>query len=86
MEAVLPRYFTGATEFFHLSGKSHIKRTKHKDEISEKTKQKLKSSKIWRMENDFYNFALRQFNWVKKSVMEQKSQKKHFFSYEKIKN
>ena len=38
------------------------------------------------MENDFYNFALRQFNWVKKSVMEQKSQEKHFFYYEKIKN
>jgi len=84
LETLLPEFFTGATDFFQISGNSHIKRTRHKDEVSEHSIQKLKSSKIWRMENEFYNFALRQFNWVKKTLEEQREQNKQFFYYEKI--
>jgi len=84
LEELLPQYFTGATKFLQDSGKAHIKHTRHKDPLSEKTIDKMKKTRVWKLENDFYNFALKQFNSVKTSTLEQKSLKTAFYNYEKV--
>ena len=44
----------------------------------------MKNTRVWKLENDFYNFALKQFNAVKTSTLEQKSLKTAFYNYEKV--
>ena len=84
MEELLPQFFSGATKFLDDSGKSHIKHTRHKDPLSEETVRKMKKTKVWKLENDFYNFALKKFHAVKTETFEQKKAKSNFFNYEKI--
>jgi len=85
LEILLPQFFKGGSHFLTESGKSHIKKTRHKDEISPETIEKLKSSKIWKMEDNFYNFALKHFQNIKKTVLDQKkSGKETFFNFEKV--
>ena len=82
LEKSLPRFFSGAGSLFRSSDKwSHIRRTKHKDPVSDETLQKLKSTRIWKMENDFYEFAAMQFNLIKSSFQEGSDVG---FHYEKI--
>jgi len=84
LEELIPNFFSGAKQFLMQSGKSHIKRTRHKDEVSEKTSQKMKKTRIWKLENEFYNFAHKNFHAVKQTVLEQKRLKTHFYNYEKV--
>ena len=67
---------------------NHIRRTKHKDTVSEATMSVLKNTKIWRAEQDFYDFALAQFNAIKderaKSLKSESPDKPHFH-YERLK-
>ena len=84
MEELLPQFFSGAKKFLDDSGKSHIKHTRHKDPLSEETVRKMKKTKVWKLENDFYNFALKKFHSVKAETFEQKKSKSNFFNYEKI--
>ena len=44
----------------------------------------MKKTRVWKLENEFYNFALKQFNAVKTSTLEQKSLKTVFYNYEKV--
>ena len=44
----------------------------------------MKKTKVWKLENDFYNFAHKQFNAVKASTIEQKQLKTNFYNYEKV--
>ena len=37
LEQLLPTFFTGAKEFLQISGKAHIKHTRHKEPLSETT-------------------------------------------------
>jgi len=81
LEILLPKYFSGAVQYLKDTGKSHIKRTKHKDQLSEQTISKMSNSKIYQMEMEFYNFAMKQFKWIKKSLVDDQS---NGFVYEKI--
>ena len=45
---------------------------------------KMRKTKIWKLENDFYNFAAKHFQSVKKVAMEQKSQGREFYNFEKV--
>jgi heparan sulfate 2-O-sulfotransferase HS2ST1 len=65
------------------SGKAHIKRTNHKKEISALTEGRMTRSKVWQLEEDFYQFALTHFKAVKRSVLEQQTNKSHYV-YEKV--
>eukprot|EP00088_Acartia_fossae_P016266 TRINITY_DN19101_c0_g1_i1.p1 TRINITY_DN19101_c0_g1~~TRINITY_DN19101_c0_g1_i1.p1 ORF type:complete len:150 (-),score=30.59 TRINITY_DN19101_c0_g1_i1:16-429(-) len=84
LEFLLPEYFNGATEYLRKTGKAHIKRTKHKDKISEATEKKMKGTRVYQMEKEFYNFAVRHFKSIKKTVLPQKLDNKVSFVYEKI--
>lgn len=84
LELLLPTFFKGTGDFLKESGKEHIKNTRHKEGVHQDTLIKMRKTKIWKLENDFYNFAAKHFASVKKVVMEQKSQGRQFYNFEKI--
>ena len=43
-------------------------------------------TKVYRLEEDFYNFALAHFAAVKKSVAAQRSQERNYYVYEKVRH
>lgn len=51
-----------------LGNKSHLRKTNQKIEPSEETISQIKKSRIWRMENELYEFALEQFYFLKKRM------------------
>lgn len=81
LEQSIPQMFKGATEHYLSSNKSHLRRTVQKDLPSIETIDKIKSSSIWQMENELYEFALEQFHFNKKLILKNKNQK---FFFEKI--
>ncbi|RMX60483.1 heparan sulfate 2-O-sulfotransferase 1-like [Pocillopora verrucosa] len=88
LEVVLPRIFKGATKLFNEGGKSHLRKTASKKPLESSTIEYFEQSKIWKMENDFYEFANKVFQDAKKRALIMKDGilepvKKQFF-YEKI--
>ncbi|TKC45462.1 hypothetical protein EI555_021659, partial [Monodon monoceros] len=66
LEAALPRFFRGATELYRTVGKkSHLRKTTEKKLPTKQTIAKLQQSDIWKMENEFYEFALEQFQFIR---------------------
>jgi len=84
LELLLPTFFKGAGEFLKSSGKEHIKHTRHKEGVHQETVAKMRKTRVWKLENDFYNFAAKHFQSVKKIALEQKSQGRQFYNFEKI--
>jgi heparan sulfate 2-O-sulfotransferase HS2ST1 len=83
LELTLPTFFRGASKMFTDSGSlKHIRKTKHKDAPSEETIQALQDTKVWKLEQEFYEFALSHFNWLKHEIVQTKGETK--FHYEKI--
>ncbi|KAF3835722.1 hypothetical protein F7725_028280 [Dissostichus mawsoni] len=72
LEAVLPRFFKGATELYRTGKKSHLRKTTEKKPPSKETIAKLQQSDIWKMENEFYEFALEQFQFVRAHAVREK--------------
>ncbi|XP_049762612.1 heparin sulfate O-sulfotransferase-like [Schistocerca cancellata] len=88
LEVALPNFFRGAAAHFETSKKSHLRKTAQKIEPSEETVSIIKQSKVWKMENELYEFALEQFHYIKKKILAIKdssnSEKVQQFTYEKI--
>jgi len=88
LEAILPRFFGGATELYNSGRKSHLRKTFNKQSPSEDTISRIQDSPIWKMEQDFYEFAKEHFHFVKKRTFEYRNgymqERKQQFSYEKI--
>lgn len=68
LEQTLPRFFKGATTLYEEGSKSHLRKTYNKVEPSVESVARIQQSKIWQMEQDFYDFALNQFNFLKKQT------------------
>lgn len=83
-EILISFQISGAVEHFKHSNKSHLRKTKGKEEPLAETVAKIKESKIWRMENELYHFARDHFQFIKKKYMTNTG-KIQGFSYEKIK-
>lgn len=81
LEQSLPRLFKGALEHYLSSNKSHLRKTVQKDLPSVETIEKIKSSSVWQMENELYEFAVEQFHFNKKNILRNKNQQ---IMYEKI--
>jgi len=81
LEAAIPRVFRGGSDYFAHSNKSHLRRTAQKIPPNQKTIEKIQRSIIWQMENEFYEFALDNFRFVKKSTLGDRTQN---YFYEKI--
>ncbi|GFQ74734.1 heparan sulfate 2-O-sulfotransferase 1 [Trichonephila clavata] len=88
LEAALPRYFRGATNLFVEGKKSHLRKTFNKTYPSPDTVAKIQASRIWQMENEFYEFVLQQFHFIRKRTLTVRdgviSDKGQQFMYEKI--
>ncbi|XP_024216949.1 heparan sulfate 2-O-sulfotransferase 1 isoform X2 [Halyomorpha halys] len=88
LEATLPSFFSGAIEHFKSSKKGHLRKTNQKIEPNEETIRQIKSTVIWKMENELYEFALQQFQFLKKRMERNKDgdlvDKGQQFMYEKI--
>ena len=64
---------------------NHIRRTKHKDPVSAQALEVLKKTRVWKAEQDFYDFALNQFNALKEErKRDLDSPDRHHFHYEKL--
>lgn len=90
LEVVLPRFFTGITSLYDEGSKSHLRKTYSKTQPLPETIHELRRSKIWRMEQEFYDFALDQFRFLKKQTFGEDVDgnlnhvKRQQFFYEKI--
>mgnify|MGYP002715531066 CR=1 FL=1 len=88
LETILPQFFKGALHLYEQGTKSHLRKTHNKLEPSPETQAIIHKSKIWKMENQFYEFALQQFNFIRQKILmfsngQLKDHNQHFF-YEKI--
>ncbi|CAL9688500.1 unnamed protein product [Knipowitschia caucasica] len=88
LEAALPRFFRGATELYRTGKKSHLRKTTEKKPPTKESVAKLQQSSIWKMENDFYEFALEQFQFVRAHAVREKDGELYLLAqnyfYEKI--
>ncbi|KAL4219659.1 Heparan sulfate 2-O-sulfotransferase 1 [Mactra antiquata] len=66
MEVILPRFFKGAMDLYLNGEKSHLRQTNKKEQPSEDSVAKIQESTIWKMEHEFYEFALEQFHFQKR--------------------
>lgn len=88
LEAALPHFFKGAMELYKTGKKSHLRKTTEKKPPTKETTAKLQQSNIWKMENEFYEFALEQFQFVRAHAVREKDGELQVlpqgFFYEKI--
>nr|CAD7401796.1 unnamed protein product [Timema cristinae] len=64
--------------------KSHLRRTAQKLAPSPETIARIQDSKVWKMENELYQFALEQFTQVRRRVLGTAMDRDQRFMYEKI--
>ncbi|XP_074655242.1 heparan sulfate 2-O-sulfotransferase 1-like isoform X2 [Tubulanus polymorphus] len=88
LEVTLPRFFKGATELYNTGRKSHLRKTFNKQPPSPSALSKIRESDIWKMENEFYEFAKDHFHFIKRRTFTAKHgvlmEKGLQFNYEKI--
>lgn len=76
-------------KYLYLTGKkSHLRKTSEKKPPTKESISKLQQSDVWKMENEFYEFALEQFQFVRAHGVREKDGElfvlaQNFF-YEKI--
>jgi len=73
---------------FFTGNKSHLRRTSQKVDPLPETVAEIQKSRIWKMENELYEYALEQFHYAKKRSLTTKdggmADKNQQFMYEKI--
>ncbi|XP_024278203.1 heparan sulfate 2-O-sulfotransferase 1 [Oncorhynchus tshawytscha] len=88
LEAALPRFFKGATGLYKTGKKSHLRKTTEKKPPTKESIAKLQQSDVWKMENEFYEFAQEQFQFVRAHAVREKDGELYLlaqnFFYEKI--
>ena len=65
LEATIPSVFKGIADKYRQGDASYIRKTRHKDPLSEEPIKIIQASKIYRMERELYDFALAHFNDMK---------------------
>ncbi|KAL5011423.1 hypothetical protein ScPMuIL_009974 [Solemya velum] len=88
LEATLPRFFHGAVELYNFGRKSHLRKTSNKVQPKPETLEKIQESQVWKLENEFYEFAVEQFHFIKHQTFDLTNgayvEKGNRFHYEKI--
>ncbi|RUS69100.1 hypothetical protein EGW08_023137 [Elysia chlorotica] len=89
LEAALPRFFHGATALYNQGTKAHLRKTIKKYPPKPETLEKIKDSNIYRMESEFYEFAVDHFHYIKSQTVRRNEDgdifiKEKRFLFEKI--
>nr|SVE70499.1 EOG090X088H [Daphnia similis]SVE71123.1 EOG090X088H [Daphnia similis]SVE71754.1 EOG090X088H [Daphnia similis]SVE72382.1 EOG090X088H [Daphnia similis] len=85
LEATIPNLFKGALKLYRKGSKSHLRKTNMKIPPKAETIARFRNSTVWQLENEFYEFALRQFEYIKSRTLKPDlSDKGQQFFYEKI--
>lgn len=66
LEVVMPRFFNGSTRVYEEGRMSHLRKTFKKQPVTQETLDILRQSKVWLMEQEFYDFAKSQFHFLKR--------------------
>lgn len=66
---MVEKKFLFYSPFLFAEGKSHLRKTYGKQPPSKETVKTIHKSKIWQMEQDFYMFAKKNFNAIKKRAL-----------------
>lgn len=61
LDYTLPQIFKGAAEVYAKGGGVHLRKTKQKHPVLEETIKHFKTTEVWKLENEFYQFARRNF-------------------------
>ena len=72
-----------------LGNKSHLRRTSNKRQPSALTIHRLQESMVWKMEQEFYEFAREQFHFIRRRLFSSRDEQKlesvkQQFMFEKI--
>jgi len=68
LEVLIPRFFSGISNLYQNGTKGHLRKTFNKEVPSDETISTLRSSKVWKMEQEFYVFVRMQFHFVKRNI------------------
>ncbi|XP_003380199.1 heparan sulfate 2-O-sulfotransferase 1 [Trichinella spiralis] len=85
LELIFPDFFSGATVIYSQGRKSYLRKTVKKIPPSEQTLAQIRQSPIWKMEQDFYEFAKRQFHFLKLIKTRLGGKREIGYHYEKVK-
>ncbi|CDW57539.1 Sulfotransfer 2 domain containing protein [Trichuris trichiura] len=93
LEVALPSIFAGAMETIKSGAKFSLRKTLNKVAPSGETLSLMRENNIWKMEQEFYEFAKRQFHFVKaqflngipSSIGTQRKRYPVAYHYEKVK-
>lgn len=69
LEYSLPRMFRGATLLYEKGNKSHLRKTFHKLPPNSETIAKIQQSRVWQMENEFYQFVVDNFHFIRDKTL-----------------
>lgn len=83
MERSVPRFFRSTLALFTKDGGVLIRKTKTKKPLKESTIKYFENTKVWQMENEFYNFVQNRFQNVYKIYLASKGRMQ--VSYVKVK-
>ena len=68
LEKSVPRFFRSTLKtYLQQDGGVRIRKTKVKKPLQRSTVEYFRKSKIWQMENEFYNFVVKRFRYIYKS-------------------
>ncbi|KRX73578.1 Heparan sulfate 2-O-sulfotransferase 1 [Trichinella sp. T6] len=85
LELIFPDFFSGATVIYSQGRKSYLRKTVKKIPPSEQTLAQIRQSPVWKMEQDFYEFAKRQFHFLKMIKTRLGGKREIGYHYEKVK-
>ncbi|KRY84626.1 Heparan sulfate 2-O-sulfotransferase 1 [Trichinella pseudospiralis] len=85
LELIFPDFFSGATVIYSQGQKSYLRKTVKKIPPSEQTLAQIRQSPIWKMEQNFYEFARRQFHFLKLMKTRLGGKRETGYHYEKVK-
>jgi heparan sulfate 2-O-sulfotransferase HS2ST1 len=70
LEVSLPEFFAGAVRLYTSGSKAHLRRTYNKVQPSAQTVSKIQASRVWQMEQHFYDFAAKQFEFIRQKTLQ----------------
>lgn len=84
LEVTVPRIFNGSLHLYQHSNKSHLRQTTSKLEPTKETVAAVQKTRVWQMENEFYEFAVNQFKFQQQKMYVPDRKQLQSFMYEKV--